>query len=524
MKKIMIAACIFLAGATGYVRAQWNTSGSNIYNSNTGNVGIGTSSPGQLLTVSGGNISLSNNNYLTSGSNRIFWQYPSAQLNTYTRCILSQNIYWDATTSQWYVPSTSSPDFSMVRLENSGQMGFFTHPYVNDYNGNYVGSNPNSDATLENYRRMTIKNNGYVGVGIASPLSLFHIADPGASKDAIGGVNGALTIQANIPGPTARSITSGAEIEFAIPRNNNGTNAWGQARIITIAGNATDNDATGKMILGTRRYFNKVSAGSNWYYGDDITIDGAGNVGIGTAGPQAQLDINGELTLGGGSANLDPAAPNPISISYLQNSGKFLVGWNRSGGNGETDFISNRGAGSAGGFNFYDYSNSGGTLTNLLSINATTGTVLIGQPTSGNPASTGYILDVKGKVRVNQLTVNTTGGDFVFEPGYKLIPLNELSQFVRLNHHLPGIAPAKQMQKDGIEVGDSQAKLLQKIEELTLYIIEQDKMMKEQAQTAQKQAQAAQEQNKIVVEQGKLLQQQQVLLLKMQKELDKLKK
>jgi small-conductance mechanosensitive channel len=71
--------------------------------------------------------------------------------------------------------------------------------------------------------------------------------------------------------------------------------------------------------------------------------------------------------------------------------------------------------------------------------------------------------------------INTTGADFVFDTAYRMSPLSELEAFIRKNRHLPGISPAREMQKDGMDVGDSQTKLLQKIEELTLYLIEQDK-------------------------------------------------
>jgi len=100
------------------------------------------------------------------------------------------------------------------------------------------------------------------------------------------------------------------------------------------------------------------------------------------------------------------------------------------------------------------------------------GRVLIGKTSQAN---TSYLLDINGNVRANKVTINTTGADFVFEPNYKLIPLDELEKFVKSNHHLPGIASAAKMQKDGLELSESHTNLLQKIEELTLYIIEQDK-------------------------------------------------
>ncbi|MDR0793597.1 MAG: hypothetical protein LBE82_09845 [Chitinophagaceae bacterium] len=106
------------------------------------------------------------------------------------------------------------------------------------------------------------------------------------------------------------------------------------------------------------------------------------------------------------------------------------------------------------------------------------GTVLVGTPTSNNPVNSNYMLDVKGFVRANQVTVNTTGADFVFSPLYKLRPLKEVEDYINTYHHLPEIAPASEMEKDGLNIGENQTKLLQKVEELTLYMIELEKQNK----------------------------------------------
>jgi hypothetical protein len=97
------------------------------------------------------------------------------------------------------------------------------------------------------------------------------------------------------------------------------------------------------------------------------------------------------------------------------------------------------------------------------------GNILIGKTTQTNTA---YKLDVSGKIRAHEIVVNTTGADFVFEPTYKLRTLSELEAFIRTNKHLPDFAPAKEMQQNGVSAGEMQTKLLQKVEELTLYVIE----------------------------------------------------
>lgn len=91
----------------------------------------------------------------------------------------------------------------------------------------------------------------------------------------------------------------------------------------------------------------------------------------------------------------------------------------------------------------------------------------------------GYDLSVGGKVIAEEVRVQMQSGwvwaDYVFEPDYKRPGLHELDQYVRANKHLPGIPSAAEVAAEGIELGDMNRRLLEKIEELTLYIIEMKK-------------------------------------------------
>ncbi|MDR2963869.1 MAG: hypothetical protein LBU90_09615 [Bacteroidales bacterium] len=82
-------------------------------------------------------------------------------------------------------------------------------------------------------------------------------------------------------------------------------------------------------------------------------------------------------------------------------------------------------------------------------------------------------LDVNGTIRAHEVKLCLTQGcDYVFENNYNLMPLSELSAFVKINKHLPEVAPAAEMKNEGINVSEMNALLLKKIEELTLYIID----------------------------------------------------
>lgn len=82
-------------------------------------------------------------------------------------------------------------------------------------------------------------------------------------------------------------------------------------------------------------------------------------------------------------------------------------------------------------------------------------------------------LTVKGEIHAEEIKVdlNVPGPDYVFEPDYPLTPLDEIEKYITENKHLPEIPAAKEMEEDGILIGELNMLLLKKIEELTLYVI-----------------------------------------------------
>jgi len=94
----------------------------------------------------------------------------------------------------------------------------------------------------------------------------------------------------------------------------------------------------------------------------------------------------------------------------------------------------------------------------------------------------GYSLAVGGNAIFEEVQVNATSNwpDFVFEDNYKLKSLEELESFIKENKHLPGIPSAKQMEEEGVGLAEMNKLLLQKVEELILYSIEQHKIIQKQ--------------------------------------------
>ncbi|MFL9485754.1 hypothetical protein ACI6Q2_23450, partial [Chitinophagaceae bacterium LWZ2-11] len=105
-------------------------------------------------------------------------------------------------------------------------------------------------------------------------------------------------------------------------------------------------------------------------------------------------------------------------------------------------------------------------------ITQKSGNVGIGTTTPGS-----YKLAVEGTIGARKLKITqvTPWPDYVFDSSYALTPLAQVEQFIKDNKHLPDVPSSKEVTDKGLDVGDNQAVLLKKIEELTLYMIEMKK-------------------------------------------------
>jgi uncharacterized coiled-coil protein SlyX len=125
-----------------------------------------------------------------------------------------------------------------------------------------------------------------------------------------------------------------------------------------------------------------------------------------------------------------------------------------------------------GGFSSTLWTQSGNDIFNLNSGNVGIGTI----------DTKGYRLAVNGDAIFNRVRVKPYANwpDYVFDNQYDLTPLKNLELFIHANNHLPDVPPASEVEKNGFDLGDNQAVLLKKVEELTLYIIEQNKQAEQQ--------------------------------------------
>jgi len=206
-----------------------------------------------------------------------------------------------------------------------------------------------------------------------------------------------------------------------------------------------------------------------------------GNVGIGTGStsPTVPLQVAGNSILNGN------VKVSSLTMTASAGAGKVLTSDAAGNATWQTPAAGGSGWGTSG--------NTGSTDHKLGTINASdlqlmtnndvkmrigaNGNVGIGVATVGAD----YKLYVNGFIKAKKLRVDINGwADYVFDPSYNLMPLPELAKFISVNRHLPEIPTAAEVEKEGIDVGSNQTALLKKIEELTLYIIEQNKKLESQ--------------------------------------------
>ncbi len=213
--------------------------------------------------------------------------------------------------------------------------------------------------------------------------------------------------------------------------------------------------------------------------GTKFVINGAGNVGIGTTSPSARLQI-GAATVPVGSA---------LSANFVSTAGTLTGTLGADLNMGSFRFDSTNNNGVALGIHAYRAATGNDWTTSAIGLgmdvdNTTRVGANIWLHASGNvgigTVSPTAKLAVNGTIRAKEVIVDTGWADYVFDSNYRLAPLAEVEEHIREKKHLPGIPSAAEVAEHGVSMGDMQSKLLSKIEELTLHMIAQEKLMNAQ--------------------------------------------
>ncbi|GAB3959090.1 hypothetical protein GCM10028805_54540 [Spirosoma harenae] len=455
------------AGASGHITGNRNT----VTGYNAG-ISLSSGTNNSFYGVDAGEYTTSGNNNTflgraaglsnTTGSNNVFTGYQTGYANTggsgnvftgyltgYTNATGYENVF----TGHMAGYKNTSGDNSVFTGHMAGYSN--TSGHYNTFSGAYAG-----------YANTTATNNVFTG----------YFAGYRNTTGFLNTFTGAYAGNANITG--SRNTFSGSSAGNANTTGSNNTFVGNIAGLNNTTGNNNTiiGPASGTAITSSD---NNVLIGYNSQADDGLTnaiAIGANsrvaisnalilgyqvNVGIGTTTPSTKLHITTGTANTSGLRLQDLTSSSPAS---QLNVTKFLTV--DGTGNvilGSTTSSLRVGADS--------WSVSGDQLQNTNS-----GSVVIGKSLS---VPAGYKLVVEQGIlteRVKVAVKNTSEwSDYVFKPGYSLKPLSEVEQYIAKHEHLPGIPSATEMVKQGNDLHQTDAKLLAKIEELTLYSIQQDK-------------------------------------------------
>jgi hypothetical protein len=317
-----------------------------------------------------------------------------------------------------------------LRTKNAG--GQYLHADIALYaNGNsaetgFLGFKVPANNTVGTGYSMVVNSDGKLGLGTVEPLAKLHVNGAGES----------VTIgDPNHTGQPALRFLGGYTNGFTYIQA--GGAASPKLRFSKYS--TVDQNLEDFQVYATESFF-------------------SGKMGIGVAKPKDPLHVYEAAGSSGTTLRLD-AAPNLnpnmlFSVDGINYANIRVV-------DSEQDQLQ-----------FQTY-NEG--WVNAMSISKE-GKVSIG---TENPGT--YKLAVNGDIKARKVNVTLEGwSDFVFEEDYVLRPLAEVEQFIKAHKHLPDVPSEAEVLEEGVELGEMNSRLLQKIEELTLYTIQQEKVLEKQ--------------------------------------------
>lgn len=333
-------------------------------------------------------------------------------------------------------------------------------------------------------------------------------ATAAGSVGSSGTIAAGTSVQVGAGAGNGASSTGGSNVSVGYLAGDNLTSAAGNTFIGSLAGSATTTGAN-NTFLGNTAGASNTTGYSNTiigYYAGAGNTTGVENVFIG-AGTAAAT----------GNASYNTFIGNAVGSSLVGGSGNILIG--HGAGNAFTNVYGNvcvgmaAGQNASGEYNVFLGNGAGRyeTSSNKLYLeNTTTSTPLVwgdfnadqlkfhakvgiggnsstsfGTFTSGaifpstasSVSVSNYNLFVKGGILTEEVRISSFGtwADYVFEKNYDLKPLSEVEKYIEQNGHLPNVPSAKQIKDEGFELAEMAKIQQEKIEELTLYLIQQQK-------------------------------------------------
>jgi hypothetical protein len=438
----------------------WSNTANHIYNSNSGNIGIGLNNLiNEKLTLKGtALITFVNSGDLVNGGANATLKLLSANVG------VGRILFQEADSSSGGA-LIYSPIFNTISLTNEHNTEASARFYDNGNVG--IGTTASSDALSKlhilggEHVNFTTAN-GYLMMGNSSglnlsmshyeilardngnPSPLFLQHDGGVVRIGSAGVTA---------GNTRLQITNG----FSASVGFNGYILLGEEGNANIALSNTaiqakNNGAAAELDIQPNGGAVNLQAGN-------VVLASNFNVGIGTSLPTEKLHVNGNFLINSFTSEpIMQLQTDGINKGFIDISGDNIrIGTNINNNTGKLVIRTNG--------------------MDRLFVDGG-GNVNIGSQTN----AAGYIFRVGGKMICEEVKVKLQSSgwpDYVFGDDYTLMDPANLKNYIKVNRHLPNIPSAKTVESNGFELGDMQRRLLEKIEELTLYMLRQQEQIEQ---------------------------------------------
>jgi len=209
---------------------------------------------------------------------------------------------------------------------------------------------------------------------------------------------------------------------------------------------------------------------------NSLVVDASANLGLGTGAPSEAVDVQ------------RTAAASRFQLTSYTSTGNEAAQFIQRRARGTSASpTAVQGGDNLGLFSFRGYNGSAMTGTKAgITVKATenwtpsaNGTRLLFQTTSNGTTGLNTVMEITedSKVKINGSTLNVP--DYVFEDEYPLMPLDDLAAYVAEHKHLPGVASADEVNSGGLDLAGSQLSVLEKVEELTLYTLQQHEQLQQ---------------------------------------------